>query len=563
MLRTPPRRQLLVPAAAAAAAALYPAWLTWREQGDLAPFRFFAADAFYYLAVAERSQGRAFYTFDGRFATNGFHPLWQWLLGFVFGRTGAAPEMQVLLAFALGAVLVAIGAAWFAAAVARATGQPGLALLAAVPGFYSLLLPPVAPGYFAAWSFANGMESGVSIAAFGVLAWLLTDPGLQRPVVGIRRFALLGLVGSAMTLARLDDVFVFGPLLLLAWAASPSLRAAWPRALAVALPPLLGIGAYLAYNLAATGMLLPVSGTAKAAGLWALARNGYATLTTLAPFLDLFGRGNGAWGSEAWRILQMLVPAAAAALHLAGRWVRGRGLPVVDRLRGALREPLVLLSLYVLGKAAYNFTVVPLWNQGHWYYPVSILVFSWIVADAMGRILGRLGTSTGMRRAVTGLCVLVVILQANVFVDQKRQGGLGIANHAFWKRGAEVDAALEARCPGCGLVELDDGILSYSLARPVMNGLGLAIDREASAALRGGELLALAHARGFRLLATLHYAMPAEAYEDREALRAALARNVQLRGQRLDAFEFSVLYTDPASGVHFVEFRPRHTATPR
>lgn len=563
MLRTLPRRPHLALAAAAAGAALYPAWLTWREQGDLAPFRFFAADVFYYLVVAERSQGHAFYTYDGRFATNGFHPLWEWLLGFAFGLGDAGPEMQVLLAFAFGATLVALGAALFAAAVGRAIGHPGLALLAAVPGFYYLLLPPVAPGYFAVWSFANGMESGASVLTFGVLAWLLTDPDLQRPVVGIRKFALLGIAGCAMTLARLDDVFVFGPLLLLAWAASPSLRAAWPRAIAVALPPLLGIGAYLAYNLTATGMLLPVSASTKSAGLWALARNGYAALTTLAPFLDLFGRGNAVWGSEAWRILQMLVPAAAAALYLAACWVRGRGVPAVERLRAALRGPLVLLSLYVLGKAAYNFAIVPLWHQGHWYYPVSILVFSWIVADGMARLLDRIGARAGLRRIITVTCVLVVILQANVFADQKRQGSLGLANHAFWTRGAEIDAALEARCAGCGVVEFDDGILAFSLARPVMNGLGLAIDREAFEALRSGELLSLAYARGFRLLATLHYAMPPAAYLDREALRAALGRNVQLRGQDLDAFEFSVLYTDVASGVHFVAFRPREAAAPR
>jgi hypothetical protein len=92
-----------------------------------------------------------------------------------------------------------------------------------------------------------------------------------------------------------------------------------------------------------------------------------------------------------------------------------------------------------------------------------------------------------------------------------------------------------------------------------MSGLGLALDREGFAALRSGELLSLAHARGFSLLATLQYPMLPEAYRDSDALRAALASNLQLRDQRLDAFEFSVVYTDPISGVRFVGFAPRRT----
>lgn len=537
-----------------AVAAVLPAWLTWREQGLVAPFRFFAADAFYYLAVADRSQGRPFYTFDGLFPTNGFHPLWQWLLDGLFTVLGGDRELEVLLPFVIGAVLVALGAALLATVVARATGQPALALLAAVPGFYFLLLPPIAPSYFAVWSFANGMESGPSILAFAWLAHRLIDPRLQGEAPPLRCFVALGVAGTAVTLARLDDVFLLGSLLLLAWATSRSPREALSRVLAVGLPPLLGIGAYLAYNLASVGVLLPVSGAAKAEGPWALARNGYATLTTLAPFVDLFGRGNATWGPEAWRVLQMLVPAAAAGLHLLAR-----GGWRIAGWRNHLREPLVLLALYVLAKAAYNFTLVPLWHQGQWYYPVSLLVFGWIVADGAARLLARAGPDAvawGRSRVAFALCALLVLVQANAFADQKRSGGLGLTNYDLWRRGPEIDAALEARCPGCGVVEFDDGILSFVLDRPVMNGLGLMLDPEAAAARRAGRLLALAHARGFTLLATAHYAMPAAAYADPQALRLALARNVQLRGQRLEDFDFAVLYTDEASGVHFVAFTP-------
>jgi len=549
------RRRELCLSGSVIAAAVYPAWLTWHEQGIVAPFRFFAADAFYFLAVADHSQGRPFYTFDGQFATNGFQPLWQFLITMVSGRTDAGPPAQLLLAYGLGVVLVALGAALFSTAVLRTAGNAGLALLAAVPGFYYLLLPAVEPQQFAVWSYANGMESGLSVLAFGVLARLLVDRRLGLPEIPTCYFALLGLTATFVTLARLDDVFLFAPLFLLAATSTPSLRTAWPRILALGLPAVLGIGAYLAYNLTSSGLLMPVSGAVKNEGLAGLLRNGYATLTTFAPYVDLFGRGTAVWDSEAWRVLQMLVPAAAAALLLTQRLLRDRDAPRARRLRESLRAPLVLLSLYVILKATYNFCFVRLWHQGHWYFPLSIFVFSWIVADAVARCIE--GGTRRFRTACSAICVFVVLLYANAFADQKRRGEYGLANHDFWQRSREIDAALESRCPGCGVVEFDDGILSYSLRRSVMSGLGFTLDREGVEASRRGELLQLAYARGFNLLATLHYPMAPDAYRDPDSLRAALKNNVQLRGQRLDDFDFSVLYTDPKSRVHFVAFAPR------
>ena len=42
--------------------------------------RFVHDDAFYYFGVARRWNRLGFPTFDGIEATNGYHPLWQWLL---------------------------------------------------------------------------------------------------------------------------------------------------------------------------------------------------------------------------------------------------------------------------------------------------------------------------------------------------------------------------------------------------------------------------------------------------------------------------------------------------
>jgi hypothetical protein len=92
---------------------------------------------------------------------------------------------------------------------------------------------------------------------------------------------------------------------------------------------------------------------------------------------------------------------------------------------------------------------------------------------------------------------------------------------------------------------------------PVMNGLGLTLDSEAIEAQRRGELLDVAWARGFRLLASLNYPMEQGAYVDAARLRDALAANVQLRGQKLDGWAYDVIHVDRETGVAFVAFRPR------
>jgi len=75
--------------------------------------RFVHDDAFYYFGVARGWRRYGFPTFDGIDATNGYHPLWQWLLVAVpgaradpaaFARAGAASGV---LFFGVGTWLIA------------------------------------------------------------------------------------------------------------------------------------------------------------------------------------------------------------------------------------------------------------------------------------------------------------------------------------------------------------------------------------------------------------------------------------------------------------------------
>jgi len=567
------------------AATAYPPAMSLHREGMQGAFRYFAADTFYYLSVADRSAEQGFFTFDGTHPTNGFHPLWQFYLERGFSLLDLDAAGQVAFAAVSSTAFVALGTALFALALLRLTRRPWLAILGAVPGVYYLLVPTLNAHHFSQWSFANGMESPLSIFFFGMLllgifvrGWLEESPSL-RPLVA------LSVVLAALVLSRLDDVFILIPFALWAALGGVSRADAIRRTVAVTAVtavPAIGIGCYLGYNLLYAESLLPTSGAAKAQPLWGLVRNLYAVWTTALPFADPLARNVAVWESEAWRVLQMLVPAGAAVAWLGGRRMTLRAKGAKETRTNGL---IGLLAAYVLVKAAYNFSMVGLWNQGQWYYPLSIMTFNLIAVGWLAALLdqrasiGRAavtageGTLLGLLRArwpAIGRCVeavplasalLVVLVSANAFVDLKQSGRHQSRNFEFWLERESTRHLLEKTCPGCGVLAFDDGIVAYSLEKtPTLNGLGLVLDREAQAAQESGRLLDVAWARGHRVLVSVNYAMPREAYTSPALLRESLRGNRHLEGQDVDEWNFEVAFRSPSTGVSFVRFEPRHHA---
>ena len=71
---------ILSVSAAVFAATLLPMLLYLRRCGSFAETSIFQPDTFYYLTVAENSLHTPFYSFDGIHPTNGFHPVWEYML---------------------------------------------------------------------------------------------------------------------------------------------------------------------------------------------------------------------------------------------------------------------------------------------------------------------------------------------------------------------------------------------------------------------------------------------------------------------------------------------------
>lgn len=512
---------------------------THRGDNGLVPFQYLAADAFYYLTVAKQTVTVP--TYDGVHATNGFHPLWQAVLIGAYRLFDLSdPEVQIWFAFLASGALLAAGLALLALSIAELTGSAVLALLCLFPGSYYVAFSAPAPHYYAAWAFANGMESGLSVLAFGALVWWSTRRRLFAPAANRADLLLAGLFATLVVLARLDDVF-----LLPAFALSLRLAGApWRSAVWFTAVPTLAIGAYLLVNYAYSGMFFPVSGMAKG-GLGVATNLKYALAAFLPAALE---PRYGASAATDWRVFAMVIPAAAGAGYFA--WIARR------RASFPLSFPTGLvaaLALFLTLKGAYNFLFVALWHQGHWYYVTSMLALNVLAAVGPGNLLIRL--PEGPRRGTLALLCAGAVAFGAVFLAAKTSSAYNQHYYRFFRNRVAVAGALQPLA-GAGILEFDDGIVGFSLPFPAMSGLGFALDKEAYERMKAGHLLDVAYERGFKLFGSLNYFR----YDGRlgdEIPHDRLAGVFFLAGQNISAWRFRVAYIDAPTGATFVAFEPR------
>lgn len=211
----------------------------------------FFDDAYYYVILAQHFHEYGFFSFDGIYPTNGFHPLWGWILTALAGLfDGGLDQSQWIAVLAgLQTALVAATAILLAvlAAFALRRGREGdLTMAFGVTGLIFFLLCPAV-----SWRYLGGMES-----ALVALLLTVTLMALWRGWLG-----LLAISMALLVLSRLDTLFfVVVPILVYLLATRHlSLR----RMVAIALPTMLLTGGYLAANHIQFGHLKPISGALK------------------------------------------------------------------------------------------------------------------------------------------------------------------------------------------------------------------------------------------------------------------------------------------------------------
>ncbi len=292
-----------------------------------------ADDSGYYLTIAEHAARGLGFTFDGLAPTNGFHPLWEWLLVALHLVAPLPPEGMVRLVWLLQSVLMTVSA-WLLWRLLRRHVGSWPALMGAAVYVGRLY-----------YTGRDGMESSLLL----VLVLLFLDRAdAWGPPPSIRVALVMGVLAGAIMLARLDSFFAVSALAL-AWSlAGPPRRPM--AAIACLAGASLVVSPYLASNLSHFGHLVPISGMLKSsfphAGwrvatwnlegqdrlvlqaatgaalvclLWPRAREGSRFLRTLLPALaigvlahELYSALFMKWGVFSWHfVLQRLVLALA------------------------------------------------------------------------------------------------------------------------------------------------------------------------------------------------------------------------------------------------------------
>jgi len=527
---------------------VYPPLLAIAQKGIEGPIRYFAHDAFYYLVVADQSVDAPFYTYDGLLPTNGFHPLWQYYLTFAFEFINTK-EAQIFFAFYSSILFVALGMSLIALTLLRLTHSVSLTILGTIPGFYYLLFSPLSKDFLVAWAFINGMETPFSLFCFGIIIYLLIVKRLIAQL-SLTKVFLVSLLLSILTLIRLDDIFIFLPWLLLLVLFSTNRTEIYQRLLVASVLPVLLIGSYLIYNFHYAEMLLPISG-AKKSGFY-LINNLQALLEVFVPVKQFNDEVRpGLWKAESWRILQIVIPLLLAIFWIIRMVVKN----VHDSRQACYQNQYVdviftLLAVYIVAKALYNLINVELIHQGHWYFPVSIVIFNMMIV--------RLLPYQGDKFYALIAAVLIAIIFANSFIDLKRGKWYRVGHANIFLEGKRVFNRLRTEYDGFGILEFEDGIIGYSLDMPAMNGFGFTLDKQAYQAKQQGQLLEVAYHRGFRVLASLIYLhnMDKETQENSELLKAYLSSKI-LSGQDVSKWHFSFLFKDQKTKVIFVTFSPK------
>lgn len=498
-------------------------------------FIYLAMDAFYYLTIARNHHASGLFSFDGERLTNGYHPLWQWVLSPAYGvleRIGEPWLLSglVLLCVALiAAGLVLLGQGW-----ARCTGRLSPLFPLVVPGVTALVSTPfylpehdrpefaspetARPVYTTLWSYANGMETPLVLLLFCAGVWFYA----RREELRSWR-ATLGLAGLALglTLARLDHGLFALALLgaVIGGARAREDRETTRRGLVALGLFAAGLVAYCAHNEWVYGSAVPISGLLKSQIVLGSAEV-RQNLTDVAAFFT------GDYPHERWlpsrsRVFQLLFPMLVALIQLPATLRLARPAPWL-RLRAGrdrLDALLAWTAAAVLGLGLYNLVAVSFSAQGPWYFPVSVLFASMAVlrgADRLG-VVRRLAEARS-RVLVAWLLVCAGGIAAYFLRAQYHPRHKADAAAFYHDEAPKIRAYYGDRPPR--LIEVDDGLVAFATGFQAMCGTGFALDAGALPAYRTRRLGELALARGFDRLASFSY---------RDFSRVALTQAVMRR----------------------------------
>lgn len=530
---------------------LLPVVVNLRTEGIKSIFGYFAADTFFYLAVAKNSSWLPAFSFDGIYPTNGFHPLWQFLVKALGNWLSLDSKGLIYLAFIFSWICISIAAPLLVLCANSITRRSLLSLASVFPGFVYLISGFANSFYGNIWSFINGMESPLSLVLFAVLLTISVRWNVfSTPIRGhLGQILLCSVLLALITLSRLDDIFLVASFLIGAIGVTPA-KDRPSKSLALIAVPVITVAVYMLFNKAYAGSFLPVSGIAK--GGLSIKGNIFHAMSLVAPVSSMVSNSWGWWTELAWRSILMNLPGLVGigfilmrrreVSNLINAFFSKSQLDIDGRFYSINDLALMLsLAVYVVMKWLYNLANVGLWHQGHWYYPVSIFSANILIAYLVSCYMPSFRPTKG-----GAMLAIAALISFNLYLSYSmdaNKASLEYNRHYYslWSNKDSLTLSIKKIDSNARLVEYDDGIISYSLDVPTMSGLGFALDKEALQAKKEGKLLDLARQRGFEYVTSLNY-MP------NDIIKAWFL------GGEAKKWNFNLFLEDPKSGLRIYRF---------
>lgn len=431
-------------------------------------------DGFYYLQIARNLARLGRQTFDGIHWTNGYHPLWGWILaGFAFPFRQLDSVVLFRAALLLNAVVYCSGLWIFARAWNKL-----------IPRAWLLLLTMSAVVIVTSYTWL--METALVVLLLGLLvAWVskLVDSCRRAQERGY--WIRLGFILSLLGLARLDAVFVGAFMFItavgLTWqkdSGGGNWKPIWTIVTSVVL-----LGSWLLFTRVSSGHWGTISGALK---MHAAVTPPEHSLVRTWKLVDPLTKFSAA--------VCLIYLGAYAARYVRPRFVSRAGaqagndniLPYEARVgKAASRENraeamVLAFSAAAVAHLVFQFLLVP-WQGFAWTYIFQRLALLVIVALLLERALS---SGSRIRRALAhGTVVLVSGLLLGTWLFRAARE---LREPQAWTYHAYLAAEWARRyLPGGSVLATKDaGVLGYFSERPVVNLDGLVNNWEYQEALR-------------------------------------------------------------------------------
>jgi hypothetical protein len=476
-------------------------------------------DGFYYFQVARNLSSGQGFTFDGINPTNGFHPLWLFLITpfFAFAQVDLLLPLRLLVIFS---ALVSTGTAILIYRILRGFVSEYVAILA---GLAWLIIPRIHD-----MNLHSGVEA--SINAFSILlfwnAVVNFSQTNQRNEI-LRRLAIVGLLGTLAIFARLDNVFLIALgglwLLLKLWNQPKQKRTnrtnplVWrlSAGLAFAAPIAILLFIYIVWNQLAFGTPTPISGQVKV--WWGTLRNtvyGFP-VRHAAAFFGQFVTDHpelGPWSlitAPIYASAESLLAAFGQGITLAARRV---ALVALGAILAASAAALIWVERKFLSAAARRLSLLAFFlgcvaqisyyklggsvAQQPWYWVAENIFLIFVVGlllDSLVRFVSRALPSKSTRYSYAAGLIVIAALSISFLAfiaSAVRAPGDG-RNHFYLHRSAWLEAHTEE---GARIAITGAGNLAYFIeGRTIVNmdGLMNSVDYlEAMKAGQGAQFLA-------------------------------------------------------------------------